>query len=149
MDTYTYDTPIGKLSIRANEEAILQIRFGEAECTKETPLIWEAYAQLTEYFDGYRKSFNLPMQMVGTEFQKKVWEALCTIPYGETICYGELAKMVGNPKAARAIGMANNKNGFPILIPCHRVIGADGSLTGYAGGLGVKKKLLAIEGVLL
>lgn len=149
MDCYTYDTPIGLLSICANEEAILQVRFGEAECTKETPLIWEAHAQLTEYFDGYRKKFNLPLQVAGTEFQKKVWGALCKIPYGKTICYRELAKLVGNPKAARAVGMANNRNVLPILIPCHRVIGADGSLTGYAGGLSVKEKLLAIEGVQL
>jgi len=112
---------------------------------KETPLIKKAAQQFDEYFDGKRKSFNLPLGLSGTDFQIKVWNALQNIPYGETISYGELATIIGNPKASRAVGMANNRNPIPIIIPCHRVIGHDGSLTGYAGGLELKRLLLELE----
>jgi len=112
---------------------------------RETPLIKNAAKQLDEYFSKKRKIFELPLSLNGTEFQVKVWKALQTIPYGETWSYGELAKVVGNSKASRAVGMANNKNPIAIIIPCHRVIGADGSLTGYAGGLDIKKVLLELE----
>ena len=112
---------------------------------KETPLIKKAAQQFDEYFDGKRKSFNLPLSLSGTEFQMKVWNALQNIPYGETISYGELAAIIGNPKASRAVGMANNRNPIPIIVPCHRVIGHDGSLTGYAGGLELKRLLLELE----
>jgi methylated-DNA-[protein]-cysteine S-methyltransferase len=112
---------------------------------KETPLIKKAAQQFGEYFKGKRKTFNLPLTMQGTDFQMKVWNALKKIPYGKTISYGELAAMIGNPKACRAVGMANHNNPIAIIIPCHRVIGHDGSLTGYGGGLELKQKLLELE----
>jgi len=112
---------------------------------KETPLIKKAALQFGEYFKGKRKSFNLPLTLQGTAFQMKVWNALKKIPYGKTISYGELAAMIGNPKACRAVGMANNRNPIAIIIPCHRVIGCDGSLTGYGGGLKLKQQLLELE----
>jgi len=112
---------------------------------KETPLINKAARQFGEYFEGKRKSFNLPLTMQGTDFQMKVWNALKKIPYGKTASYGKLAAMIGNPKACRAVGMANNRNPIAIIVPCHRVIGHDGSLTGYGGGLELKKLLLDLE----
>jgi methylated-DNA-[protein]-cysteine S-methyltransferase len=112
---------------------------------KETPLIKKAARQFGEYFKGKRKSFNLPLTMQGTDFQMKVWNALKKIPYGKTISYGELAAMIGNPKACRAVGMANHNNPIAIIVPCHRVIGHDGSLTGYGGGLELKQQLLELE----
>ncbi|MDR2964184.1 MAG: methylated-DNA--[protein]-cysteine S-methyltransferase [Treponema sp.] len=119
--------------------------FVKNTAANETPLIKKTVQQLDEYFSKKRKTFNLPLSLNGTEFQLKVWNTLQKIPYGETCSYGELAKMIGNPKASRAVGMANNKNPVVIIIPCHRVIGADGSLTGYAGGLDIKKILLGLE----
>ena len=112
---------------------------------KDTKLLLEAKKQLEEYFEGKRKVFDLPLKQEGTEFQKKVWEALEKIPYGETRTYKEIAKMVGNEKASRAVGMANNKNNIPIIIPCHRVIGSNGKLVGYALGLDMKQYLLDLE----
>ncbi len=112
---------------------------------KETPLIKKAALQFGEYFKGKRKSFNLPLTMQGTDFQMKVWNALKRVPYGKTINYGELAAMIGNPKACRAVGMANHNNPIAIIVPCHRVIGHDGSLTGYGGGLELKQQLLELE----
>jgi len=112
---------------------------------KETPLIKKAARQFGEYFKGKRKSFNLPLTMQGTGFQMKVWKTLKKIPYGKTISYGELAVMIGNPKACRAVGMANNRNPIAIIVPCHRVIGRNGSLTGYGGGLELKQLLLELE----
>jgi len=115
-------------------------------CIKqETPLIKKAAKQFEEYFEGKRKSFILPLSLRGTDFQMKVWGALQNIPYGETTSYGKLAAIIGNPKASRAVGMANNRNPIPIIVPCHRVIGHDGSLTGYAGGLELKQELLELE----
>ncbi len=105
----------------------------------------KALLQLGEYFGGKRKRFDLPLELHGTEFQKKVWNALCGIPYGETRSYKEIARIIGNPKAVRAVGGANNRNKLMIVVPCHRVIGANGSLTGYASGTDVKKKLLDLE----
>ena len=107
----------------------------------------EAVRQLGEYFAGNRREFDLPLRMHGTEFQRRVWGALTEIPYGETWSYGELAKRIGNPKASRAVGLANGRNPVSILVPCHRVIGADGSLTGYGGGVQRKQWLLAHEGL--
>jgi len=112
---------------------------------RETPLIKKAAKQFNEYFDGNRKSFSLPLSLHGTDFQIKVWNALRKIPYGKTVSYGELAAKIGNSKACRAVGMANNRNPIPIIIPCHRVIGSDGSLTGYGGGLELKRHLLELE----
>jgi methylated-DNA-[protein]-cysteine S-methyltransferase len=111
----------------------------------ETPLLKKAAGQLDEYFGKKRKKFNLPLALHGTDFQIKVWKALQNIPYGKTCSYGHLAGITGNSKAGRAVGMANNRNPIMIIIPCHRVIGKDGSLTGYAGGLKLKKKLLELE----
>ena len=122
----------------------LKKKTGDA-VTKETPLIKCAAKQLEEYFSKKRKKFDLPLNPEGTEFQLKAWEALQCIPYGETRTYGEIAAAIGNPKASRAVGMANNKNPIHIIIPCHRVIGANGSLVGYASGLEIKQMLLELE----
>ncbi len=111
----------------------------------KTYLIGKCLNQLEEYFDGKRKTFSIPVKLEGTPFQIKVWEALQEIPYGETRTYGEIARATGSPKAARAVGMANNKNPVCIIVPCHRVIGADGSLVGYAWGLEMKERLLELE----
>ena len=112
---------------------------------KETPLIKSAAKQLDEYFRGKLKDFDLPLVLYGTDFQKKVWKALQTIPYGETRSYGQIAGKIGNTKASRAVGMANNRNPISIIVPCHRVVGSSGSLTGYAGGLELKEKLILLE----
>nr|WP_253201780.1 methylated-DNA--[protein]-cysteine S-methyltransferase [Clostridium sp. DSM 17811] len=129
--------------------AITQMNFAEKMPKginiNETVLLKRANMQLQEYFCGKRKIFDLPLAPSGTEFQQKVWNSLLEIPYGKTKSYKDIAKNVGNIKAARAVGMANNKNPIFIIIPCHRVIGANGKLVGYAGGLSVKEKLLAIE----
>jgi len=111
----------------------------------ETPLIQKAAAQIKEYFEGKRKQFNLPLVMHGTEFQMAVWQALQKIPYGETRSYKEIAVSIGRPKAVRAVGMANNRNPISIIVPCHRVIGHDGKLVGYGGGLPLKQYLLELE----
>ncbi len=125
---------------------ILPAGFPKGSITqKDTPLISSAKRQLDEYFQGKRKSFDLPLSPFGTQFQQKVWNALCTIPYGETRSYKEIAAQIQNPKGCRAVGMANNRNPIMIIIPCHRVIGSNGSLTGYAGGLDIKQWLLAHE----
>lgn len=147
------DTPIGKLCIEVEGGFVTGVRMAymlvnhSEECLGKVSmdLVTETGKQLQEYFDGKRKEFNLPILLRGTEFQKKVWQGLCTIPYGETRSYKELAELVGNPKAVRAVGGANNKNPIMIIVPCHRVIGADGSLVGFGGGLEVKKYLLELE----
>lgn len=147
IQKYFYDTPIGKLGIAEKSGKIFQVSFFdivEGELT-ETPLIKKAYEQLDEYFKGLRKNFDLPLLLDGSEFQIKVWKALMTIDYGKTATYGDIAKFIGSPKASRAVGGANNKNKIAIIIPCHRVIGSNGTLTGYAGGLGIKKYLLDLE----
>ncbi|WP_071146217.1 methylated-DNA--[protein]-cysteine S-methyltransferase [Bacteroides ihuae] len=146
---YTYSTPIGKLCIFADEKSITQISFKDAvEGTgieQETALTKQAFQQLNEYFSGTRKQFDLPLNPQGTVFQKIVWHVLQSIPYGETWSYKQVAIAAGNPKASRAVGMANNRNPIPIVVPCHRVIGASGDLVGYAGGLEIKKRLLEVE----
>ncbi len=149
-NTFFYDTEIGRMSISDDGTEIISMEVAGdiSECTSnihETELIRRAYEQLIEYLDGRRTSFDLPLNPEGTEFQKKVWAALCNIPYGETRSYKQVAEAVGNPKASRAVGMANNRNPIMIFIPCHRVIGADGSLVGYGGGLHIKEKLLTVE----
>ena len=147
---YSYQTEIGKIYIVENGTAITHLYFNKCPLLnnfeeKETELIKKAYKQLNEYLLGKRKDFALPLLPQGTDFQKTVWRALSEISFGETKSYGEIAKNIGNPKAARAVGMANNKNPIPIFIPCHRVIGANGKLVGYAGGLKIKEYLLTIE----
>jgi len=142
-----YDTPLGKICVTADEAYIKRIDFGgglHGE-NRETELIKRAYMELSEYFSGKRRRFSVPVSPDGTEFQKKVWNALCSIPHGETRTYGEIAEALGNKNAARAVGMACNKNPIAIIIPCHRVVGKSGALTGYAGGLDIKQKLLDIE----
>lgn len=149
---YYYNFPIGRLGIAEDGSGITDIFFpkenkqlkGELE-EKETDLIKKAKEQLDEYFEGTRREFTLPLSLQGTEFQVKDWEALCTIPYGETRSYKDIAIQIGNPKACRAVGMANNRNPISIVVPCHRVIGQNGKLVGYGGGLDVKIKLLDLE----
>ena len=146
--TYHYDFHIGRYYIAEADGAITDISAAPVQnaVEKETPLIEKAASMLREYFDGKRKDFaGLPLRPEGTEFQKKVWDALLTIPYGETRSYKEQAAIVGNVKACRAVGSANGRNPISIVIPCHRVIGSDKSLTGYAGGLSVKMSLLELE----
>ena len=147
-----YKSPIGNLIIMEEENAIIKLCFKEQEITNikdiqefETPLLKKAKKQLEEYFEGKRKKFDLALRLNGTSFQNKVWKALLNIPYGETRSYKDIAIAVGNEKACRAVGMANNKNPLPIFIPCHRVIGSNGKLIGYAGGLDIKIKLLELE----
>lgn len=143
--SFTTDSPVGALTLCADDELITGLYFGDDGKAEPNELILKAVQELDEYFSGRRKSFDLPLSPQGTEFQRRVWKALCGIPYGETRTYGEIAAAVGNGKACRAVGMANNRNPIAILIPCHRVIGADGKLTGYAGGLQTKEFLLRLE----
>jgi methylated-DNA-[protein]-cysteine S-methyltransferase len=150
MNFFCYHFPLCELGIAEDNGSICHVFFKDRKKQeileeKETPLIKEAAKQLGEYFGYKRKTFDLPLAPRGTEFQKKVWDALLDIPYGETRGYGEIAAIIGNPKASRAVGMANNRNPIVIIIPCHRVIGADGSLTGFGGGLEIKQKLLDFE----
>ena len=145
---FFYETEIGIIGIRENNKSITDIFFSKVDTNdniEETDLIKECFKQLKEYFEGNRMKFDLPLDARGTEFQKKVWNELLNIPYGETKSYNDIAVAIGNEKACRAIGMANNKNPIPIIIPCHRVIGSNGKLVGYAGGVNVKEKLLNIE----
>lgn len=150
MPGFFYESVIGRIGIAENNGKITNIYITDEELPEdmqicETALLTEAFRQLESYFAGALQEFSLPLEPNGTDFMKQVWSALCEIPYGKTATYGEIAKTVGKPKAARAVGLANNRNPIPIIIPCHRVIGADGSLTGYAGGLDMKKKLLDLE----
>lgn len=144
-----YQSPLGVLRISADEKAIAGLAFGgeplAGAAALQTPLLKEAARQLDQYFAGERRSFDLPLNPSGTEFQKKIWDVLTKIAYGETQTYGGIAAAAGNPKASRAVGMANNRNPIAIVIPCHRVVGAGGSLTGYAGGLDKKEFLLNLE----
>lgn len=149
-NVYYYSTNIGMIGIADNGEAITNLYFSGEEvpqCAgmKETALGRKAASQLEEYLAGKRKEFDIPLAMEGTPFQQAVWNALLAIPYGETRSYGQIAETIGKPKACRAVGMANNKNKIAVFIPCHRVIGANGNLVGYAGGLDIKKRLLELE----
>jgi methylated-DNA-[protein]-cysteine S-methyltransferase len=121
-------------------------QFGAVAEDPRHPVLVQAQQQLDEYFSGSRKRFTVPLDFTGTEFQNKVWNALRTIPFGETRSYGAIAHQIGSSKAVRAVGAANGRNPIPIIVPCHRVIGADGTLTGFAGGLEIKARLLALEG---
>jgi methylated-DNA-[protein]-cysteine S-methyltransferase len=154
MNYCTMETPIGLLLLAGDREAIRFIRFPKKGKTQKPEPDWqesssgavrEAVKQLREYFAGHRTEFDLPVSPDGTTFQRAVWRQLQNIPYGQTISYGELARRVGNPKASRAVGGANHANPIPIVIPCHRVIGANGKLTGFGGGLPIKEALLALE----
>jgi methylated-DNA-[protein]-cysteine S-methyltransferase len=143
----TYDSPAGRLWVAEEGGAITDLRFSPVTgaVLQSTPLLEDALGQLTAYFDGKLQDFQLPVKPAGTPFQQACWRALQAIPYGETRAYADIAAAVGNPKACRAVGLANNRNPVAIIIPCHRVIGRDGSLTGYAGGLHFKRHLLELE----
>jgi methylated-DNA-[protein]-cysteine S-methyltransferase len=146
---FFYDTIIGRMTIEESDNCITYVHFGEVRRPDsnimETDLLKKAGQELKEYFEGTRLSFDLPLKMEGTEFQIKVWNALLQIPFGETRSYKQVAEAIGNPLGSRAIGNANNKNKISIIVPCHRVIGANGKLVGYEGGLDIKEKLLNLE----
>jgi methylated-DNA-[protein]-cysteine S-methyltransferase len=157
--SYTFTTmasPVGELKLVANGSrlaAILwendkpnRVRLGAMTESAEAPILLLAVAQLEEYFAGSRRRFELDLDFTGTEFQKRVWQALLTIPFGETRSYSEIARQIGSPSAVRAVGAANGKNPLSIVAPCHRVIGMSGKLTGFAGGLEAKERLLRLEG---
>ena len=138
--------PVGRLLLACRDGKLVRIERTDEACQNSgEELLLRAKAQLDEYFAGRRRAFDLPLAVEGSAFQKSVWAALVTSPYGETRTYGELAAQIGRPKACRAVGGANHGNPLSIVIPCHRVIGADGSLTGYGGGLPMKKFLLDLE----
>lgn len=140
-----FKCPLGELRLVASEEALTGIFFKNLPESGTNKILKQTKQQLAEYFSGQRRQFDLPLKFEGTEFQKKVWAALLTIPYGETRSYADIAKQVGSPKAVRAVGLANSKNPISIIAPCHRVIGSNGKLTGYAGGLHNKEFLLRLE----
>lgn len=151
---YFYDTIVGRVGIADNGTAITSLAYAaiprkaspsDDAVVNETGLIRDMAAQLEEYLEGKRKSFDIALKLEGTPFQKAVWHALTNIPYGETRSYKEIAAIIGRPKACRAVGMANNRNPVAIVIPCHRVIGANGKMVGYAGGIDIKERLLEIE----
>lgn len=151
------NSPVGCLTLVAREEklaAVLweddhptRVKFGTLEEDQTNAILCETERQLAEYFDGRRVKFELELDFAGTDFQQKVWQALLTIPFGETRSYSDIAHQIGNPKAVRAVGAANGRNPISIIAPCHRVIGMNGSLTGFAGGLEAKQLLLKLEGI--
>lgn len=146
-------SPVGPLILAADELAVREIRFAQGlrepapagETSPADALLDRAERELSEYFAGSRRDFTVPIAPAGTPFQQEVWAALRTIPYGETRTYGQIAAAIGRPRACRAVGMANNRNPVAIVVPCHRVVGSTGALTGYAGGLDAKALLLRIE----
>jgi len=154
----TYHTimpsPLGNILLTADERGLTGINFQDGQGAKNPPRssveamapFKEAVAQISAYFRGKRRSFDLPLSPAGTAFQRRVWDALREIPYGRTVSYGDLAKRLGKPTASRAVGAANGRNPLPIVVPCHRVIGSDGRLTGYYGGTHLKEFLLNLEG---
>jgi len=149
------ESPVGKLRLVASEKGLVAIlwehdnphpiRLDDPPDDDRQPILVETERQLKEYFAGKRQDFSIPLDMRGTPFQKSVWEALMAIPFGETRSYGQVAKQLGRPKAMRAVGAANGRNPIPIVVPCHRVIGSSGELTGFGGGLAAKARLLKIE----
>ena len=147
MEACVLDSPVGHLLLQSEGEALTLLERTELPLSApQHPLLCKAKAELESYFSGTLQAFSLPLRPQGTPFQQAVWAQLLQIPYGETRSYGDLARALGKPGAARAIGMANHRNPISILIPCHRVIGADGSLIGYGGGLDMKRFLLRLEG---
>ncbi len=147
------ESPVGPLLLAGDDSGLREINFVHGRHPATRDPLWkqdrrafnEVIAQLEAYFAGKLKDFDVPLAPEGTPFQQKVWKNLCDIPFGETISYGELARRIDNPNASRAVGLANGSNPIPIIIPCHRVIGSNGKLTGYGGGLPIKEKLLALE----
>jgi len=145
---YTRQTALGCLGLAERDGVLVELALRAQPATQrrpETELIRRAFGQIEEYLAGRRKSFDLPLYAEGTAFMRQVWDALCRIPYGETRSYRDIAVAVGRPAAARAVGLANKRNPIALIIPCHRVIGADGSLTGFGGGLDMKRRLLELE----
>jgi len=152
------DTPVGGLKLVADESNLIavlwpndmptRVKLGGMRVDVRHPVLVEAERQLTQYFEGKRTTFDLPIHPCGTDFQKRVWQQLLRIPYGQTRSYGHLAVAIGNSSASRAVGLANSRNPLSIVVPCHRVVGASGKLTGFAGGLETKAKLLKLEGAL-
>ena len=154
-------SPIGDLTIISANNYIIRIAFGampdenisewlsstgfDGALSSDCETINNMEEQLNEYFSGDRLAFDVPVMFHGTQFQRRVWLELQSVPYGRTATYGQIAANIGNPKASRAVGMANNKNRLPIIVPCHRIVGADGTLTGFAGGLDIKRRLLDLE----
>jgi methylated-DNA-[protein]-cysteine S-methyltransferase len=153
MDYTRIESPVGPLLLAADDSGLRQILFVNGRHQAKPEPGWkenrsrfkDTIRQLHAYFSGELEQFDLPLAPEGTSFQRTVWRRLCEIPYGETVSYGELARRIGNPNASRAVGLANGSNPIPIVIPCHRVIGSNGKLTGYGGGLPIKEKLLALE----
>ena len=148
LSSFTYPTPLGRVTIASDGLAITGLSYGEAAypgAVRATELTNRAANQLQEYLAGKRQVFELPLNPAGTDFQKEVWRALLDIPYGQTRSYSQVAEAIGKPSACRAVGGANNKNPIPIFIPCHRVVGANGQLGGYADGLHIKRYLLDLE----
>jgi methylated-DNA-[protein]-cysteine S-methyltransferase len=157
--SYVYRTmksPVGRLTLVGSDQGLAAVlwqdddpsRVGRGATAEDTrhPLLRQAQQELEEYFAGKRRTFTVKLDPSGTQFQNKVWKALRTIPFGETRSYGQIADQIGSRKAVRAVGAANGRNPIPIIVPCHRVIGADGTLTGFGGGLAIKARLLALEG---
>jgi methylated-DNA-[protein]-cysteine S-methyltransferase len=150
------DSPVGALKLVASDKGLVailwekenprRVRLGEMSESADQSILLKTEMQLNEYFAGQRERFELPLDMLGTPFQKSVWEALLAIPFGETRSYGQLAVQLGNPRATRAVGAANGRNPLSIVVPCHRVVGSTGKLTGFAGGLRAKEHLLRLEG---
>ena len=148
-------SPVGNLKLVASDKGLVailwqndkpkRVRLGDLVLSNDHPILLETERQLNEYFQGKRKSFSLNLDLIGTKFQNDVWQALLAIPFGETRSYGQIARQLGNPQAMRAVGAANGRNPISIIVPCHRVIGASGKLTGFAGGLDVKAHLLGLE----
>ncbi len=156
LEKTTLDTPIGRLTLIASSKGLTHILFDGQDPSDvglvepvptvvDNPILTAAALQLGEYFSGRRHQFDLPLDPRGTEFQVDAWTALASIPYGETVSYADQAKAIGRPTAVRAVGSANGRNPLPIVLPCHRVVGSDGSLTGYAGGIDLKRRLLDHE----
>ena len=153
MDYTKIQSPLGPLLLAANENGLRFLSFAASkravvprpDWTHEKTPFRETIRQLQAYFRGELKEFDLALDLEGSEFQVRVWKSLRAIPYGKTVSYGELAKRIGEPKAARAVGLANGSNPIPIIVPCHRVIGSNGNLTGYGGGITINKKLLSFE----
>jgi methylated-DNA-[protein]-cysteine S-methyltransferase len=155
LEYKTIDTPVGNIQLIAHADALVAILWENEDFSRiklptesenrSHPILLETERQLIEYFENKRQAFDVPIELIGTVFQKKVWEVLLTIPFGKTISYGAIAKQLGDPKTVRAVGGALNKNPISIIVPCHRVVGATGSLVGFAGGLSNKSILLNIE----
>lgn len=151
MNRVVFDTPVGPMALEEDGGGLTALYLPNSPMSpvgEETPLLARGKEELLAYLAGERRDFDLPLAPQGTPFQQRVWSALAEIPYGQTITYGELARRVGCPKGSRAVGQANHRNPLPILLPCHRVVGASGTLTGYGGGLELKEWLLRLEGIL-